>query len=144
MRVEGTIEIAAPIADVFAFVADPRNDPMWCPKVVAVTPAGDGPGPGAEYVVLHRPIPLRPAREMRYRLVDWDPPKEIHWREDDGHDRIAVRYLLQALSADATRFTQRDDLALGAPRVLHPFFRAGIRHDINHQLQRLRDHLLAP
>jgi uncharacterized protein YndB with AHSA1/START domain len=142
MRIECTIEIAAPIAAVFALVADPGNDPLWCPKVVSVTPQGaEAAGPGAEYVVMHRPIPVRPARRMQYRLVAWDPPKAIHWREDDGHDRIDVHYLLQATGPEATRFTQRDDLQLGAPRLLHPLMRVGIRRDVNHQLRRLRDHL---
>ena len=78
---------------------------------------------------------------MRHRLVDWDPPKAIYWREDDGHDRIEVGYHLQALGADSTRFTQTDDLELGAPRLLQPLMRAGIRRDITHQLERLRDRL---
>ena len=47
----------------------------------------------------------------------------------------------QALGADSTRFTQTDDLELGAPRLLHPLMRAGIRRDITHQLERLRDRL---
>jgi carbon monoxide dehydrogenase subunit G len=141
MRIACTIDIAAPIGDVFAFVSDPRNDPAWCPKVESVTAQGDGPAPGADYLVVHRPVPLRPARAMRYRLVDWDPPKAICWCEDDGHDRVEVAYHLQALGADSTRFTQTDDLDLGAPRLLHPLMRAGIRRDITHQLERLRDRL---
>jgi uncharacterized protein YndB with AHSA1/START domain len=142
VRIECSIDIARPIADVFAFVSDPRNDELWCPKVKSVTPEGTGPpAPGSAYVVVHRPIPLRPSRRMSHRLVDWDPPHEIQWHEDDGHDEIHVRYLLHALSPDATRFTQRDDLELGAPRLLHALLRHGIRRDIDHQLRRLREQL---
>ena len=124
------IDIAAPIADVFAFVSDPRNDPAWCPKVESVTAQGNGPAPGADYLVVHRPVPLRPARAMRYRLVDWDPPKAISWREDDGHDRIAVGYHLQALGADSTRFTQTDDAR--ARRPMPPAPARARRHPARH------------
>jgi uncharacterized protein YndB with AHSA1/START domain len=34
-----SVEIDRPTADVFAFVADPRNDPRWCPKVRSVEQA---------------------------------------------------------------------------------------------------------
>jgi Polyketide cyclase / dehydrase and lipid transport len=142
MRIKCSIEIARPRADVFAFVAEPRNDRLWCPKVESVTPVDAAvPGPGSTYLVVHRPIPLRPAREMTYRLVDWDPPSRIDWHEDDGRDRIDVTYLLEHLSEDVTRFTQLDHLQLAAPRFLHPLTRHGIRRDLRGQLRRLRAHL---
>lgn len=142
MRIECSIDIARSRDEVFAFVADPRNDVLWCPKVASVTPdEAGGSGPGSAWVVVHRPIPLRPARRMTYRLIDWDPPARIDWHEDDGHDRIEVTYLLEQLSADATRLTQRDELQLGAPRRLHRLMRHGIRRDVRGQLRRLRDHL---
>jgi hypothetical protein len=138
MRIDRSIEIARPIADVFAFVSNPRNDVQWCPKVLSVEPLGSaGPGPGARYAVVHRPVPLLKARRMDYELVAWDPPHRVEWREDDGHDVIAVTYVLEA-QARATRFTQHDEAELGAPRLLHPLIRAGIRRDLGEQLERLR------
>jgi Polyketide cyclase / dehydrase and lipid transport len=142
MRIECAIDIARPRTEVFAFVAEPQNDRLWCPKVDSVTPADEAAsGPGATYLVVHSPIPLRPAREMTYRLVDWDPPSRIDWHEDDGRDRIDVTYLLERVSDDVTRFTQVDQLRLAAPRFLHPLMRHGIRHDLRGQLRRLRAQL---
>jgi hypothetical protein len=139
--IERSIEIARPREEVFDFVSDPLNDPLWCPKVESVRPApGSTGGPGARFEVVHRPIPLRPAREMDYTLTSWDPPGEIVWREDDGHDVIVVTYSLEAID-EGTRFTQRDDAELGAPRLLHPLMRAGIGADVARQLRRLRRHL---
>jgi hypothetical protein len=127
---------------VFAFVADPCNDPAWCPKVRSVTlDEGGEPAPGARYTVVHRPIPIAPSRRMSYVLTSWDPPREIRWHEDDGHDQIVVTYLLRELSPTATQLTQRDELQLGAPRALHPLIRRGIRRDVGHQLRRLRRYL---
>lgn len=143
MIIEKSIEIARPPEAVFAFVADPRNDPIWCPKVRSVERQADGEegmAPGSRFAVVHRPVPFRPARRMDYALVEWEPPRKIVWLEDDGHDRITVTYLLQPTEA-GTRFTQHDDATLAASKLLHPLMWIGIGADIAAQLKRLRRHL---
>jgi uncharacterized protein YndB with AHSA1/START domain len=143
MVIERSIEIARDPQAVFDFVADPRNDPLWCPKLVSVEPVdATGTGPGARFDVVHRPIPLRPARTMRHVLVDWDPPHRIDWREEDGDDLFLVTYRLEA-GGGGTRFTQRDDVRLSLPRFLHPAMRKGIGADMAKQLRHLRSHLEA-
>jgi uncharacterized membrane protein len=138
LEIARSIEIARPADEVFAFVADARNDPRWCPKIVSVEQVeGDGPGPGARYAVVHRPIPLRPARRMDHACTGWSPPHRIAWREDDGTDVIEVTYELEDLGG-ATRLTQRDDARVGAPRLLHPLLKAGIGHDVGRQLKALK------
>jgi uncharacterized protein YndB with AHSA1/START domain len=138
VEVERSVLIARPVADVFAFVAQPANDPQWCPKLVSVEQLeGDGPGPGGRWRVVHRPVPVRPARTMDYRCLAWEPPHRIEWREDDGTDVLTVTYTL-AEEAGGTRLTQRDDAQLGAPRILHPLMRIGIGHDLAGQLRRLK------
>jgi hypothetical protein len=133
------IVVERPIEEVFAFVSDARHDPRWCRKVESVEQlGGDGPGPGARYVVMHRPIPLRPARRMEHSCLGWDPPRRIEWREDDGTDAIDVVYELEDVGG-ATRLTQRDEVArIGAPRLLKPFVKHGIGRDIAHQLEALK------
>ena len=139
--IERSIEIARSPQEVFAFVSDPRNDPLWCPKVQSVEVVGDSvAGEGARYVVVHRPVPFLAPRRMDYRVLDWSPPSRIVWREDDGHDVIRVEYLIEP-SDLGTRFTQRDEAELGAPRMLHPFMRIGIGVDVGRQLKHLRKQL---
>src|SRR3954468_9261470 len=138
VRIAAEIVVDCHIDEVFDFVVDPLNDRRWCEKVLHVEQvAGDAPGPGAEYAVLHRPVPLRPPRRMRLALIDWDPPRRIAWREDDGHDVIDVVYELAEVWT-ATRFTQRDSAVLGAPRLLRPVVKAGIRRDMRRQLRALK------
>jgi uncharacterized protein YndB with AHSA1/START domain len=138
MEIVRSVVIDRPIDEVFAFVADPRNDPRWCSKLVSVEQVeGDATGPGGRWRVVHRPVPLRPAREMRYECVSWDPPRRIEWREDDGHDVIDVVYELEP-AGTSTRFAQRDDARLGAPRLVQPIMKAGIGRDIAHQLGELK------
>lgn len=143
MRIERSIEIARAVEDVFAFVSEPANDMRWCPKVSSVEQTlGERPGPGAQWRVVHRPVPVLPARAMTYVLVDWAPPSSITWREDDGHHVFDVEYTLER-AGRGTRFTQTDDIALGAPRIMYPIMRAGIGHDVASQLKRLKRHLEA-
>jgi hypothetical protein len=85
VQISRSILIARRRADVFAYVADSCNDPEWCAKVVLVDQtASDRPGPGAHHLVKHRPIPLRPAREMDHFMEA--PPNSIVWRDGISHD----------------------------------------------------------
>ena len=138
MRIAAAVVIDTHIDDVFEFVANPLNDPRWCEKVLYVEQVeGDEPGPGAEYTVVHRPIPLRPPRTMRHVCVDWDPPHRIVWEEDDGHDVIDVVYELESVWT-STRFTQEDTAQLGTPRLLRPLVKMGIQRDMGRQLRALK------
>ena len=77
IEVRRSIDIRRPLAEVFEYVADCTNDPRWCKKVESVRQVeGEGPGPGARYVVVHRLIPRRPVRQMDHRCVAWSPPPQ--------------------------------------------------------------------
>jgi carbon monoxide dehydrogenase subunit G len=132
MVIEREIEIARPLDAVFAFVADPRNDVRWCRKVRSVKRLDDD-----SYEVVHRPVPLRPARTMEMRRVASDPPRRLEWVEDDGHDVFRVTYELEATGA-GTRFRQRSDADVGVPKPLQPLFRHGIGRDVARQLRDLK------
>jgi uncharacterized membrane protein len=136
VRVQREVEIERPIDEVFAFVADARNDPRWCPKVRSVT--GGEPGQGSTYVVVHKPVPLKRERRMEMRCTRFEPPRLIEWREDDGTDVFEVVYELSENGDGRTRMKQRSDAEIGAPRLLHPLFRAGIGRDLERQLRELK------
>jgi uncharacterized protein YndB with AHSA1/START domain len=136
VRIEREVEIARPIEEVFAFVADARNDPRWCPKVKSVE--GSEPGAGARYDVVHKPVPLKPERRMEVRCVRFEPPHSIELREDDGTDVFTVVYELSDAGDGRTRMCQRSDAEIGAPRLLHPLFKAGIGRDLERQLRELK------
>ena len=134
MEVVRTVVIERPQRAVHEYVSDPRNDTQWCPKVLSVEARDEAAG---IYVVVHRPIPLRPTRTIDHRRLE-STPRRIRWREDDGTDVFHVTYELDALGAERTTFTQRSEFELGAPAITHPLMRLGIGRDVAGQLKRLK------
>ena len=141
MEIVRSIEIDRRVDDVFDYVADARNDPDWCSKVISTDlPPGANPGVGARYAVVHKPLPGRPSRQMTMECRGMQRPDRIEWHEDDGADSFLVVYTLEDLSG-TTLFTQRSVATLSSPRLLRPLMRHGIGRDIAAQLKRLKANL---
>jgi uncharacterized protein YndB with AHSA1/START domain len=135
MTAETTITIRRSPQDVFAFLADPRNDPLWCTRVRCVEPAGNG-----EYRVLHKPLRIQPKPyELRMRLLDSDPPHRLRWEETDRDGTLVVDYVLSP-APDGTRFTQRTDLS-GLRARVRVLARFTIARHIAEQARALKEHL---
>jgi uncharacterized protein YndB with AHSA1/START domain len=133
MRVEESVDIARDPEEVWAFVAQPSNDPRWCRKVKAVVAAGP-----RRWRVVHKPVPLRAALELVLEHVECEPPKRLTMREEDEASVFRIEYRL-APTTTGTRFTQASEFEWKTlPRVLHATFGRGVRRDIRTQLQTLK------
>ena len=138
MRIEKTVTIARAVEEVWEFVADARNDPRWCEKVVSVEQlVGDGPGQEAKYRVMHRPRPLKPAVELTMDVVEFDPPRRLRWREEDADAVFNVLYDLEP-TASGTRLKQVDDIDWKIGRAALPVARLMVSRDIGRQLRSLK------
>jgi len=132
---ETTISIARSVDDVYAFLADPGNDPSWCTRVRSVERSGDG-----EYRVMHKPLRIQPRPyELRMRLLEADPPNRLRWEETDRDGTLVVEYELAA-TPSGTRFTQRTDLS-GLSPLVRFFARRTIPRHIAEQARALKAHL---
>ena len=133
MRIEETVQIRRSREEVWAFVVDHGNDPVWCKKVVAVEPGGSG-----EWTVSHRPVPLRPAMKLILEQLEVDPPRCLKLHEEDDAAVFDVAYRLEAEGRD-TRFTQTSEFEWKKlPRLLHKLFARGVRRDVRRQLRVLK------
>jgi hypothetical protein len=133
IRVDESIEIARLPDTVWAFVSDPGNDPRWCRKVKSVEPRGDG-----RWLVLHKPVPLRPPKELMLEHLELRPPETLTLREEDEASVFDVEYRLEP-SAAGTRLTQISNFEWKKlPRVLHGTFARGVHRDIRAQLRALK------
>ena len=133
MRVEETVEIDRSPDDVWAFVADHRNDPLWCKKVKSVQAAG-----ASRWTVMHKPVRLRPPMSLALEQREADPPRFLKLREEDESSVFDVTYRLHGGEL-GTRFTQVSEFEWKKlPRFLHKTFERGVRRDVRAQLRDLK------
>ena len=139
MGVERSIEIARAPEEVFAFLADARNDPRWCASVVACEQrAGDGPGPEAAYRASHKPTPFHRVMPRTIEVVEYAPPRLLRWRQEDANGVFNIAYELEAAGA-GTRFTQRDSIEWKVPRPVGRMAeRLFVRRHIGEQMADLK------
>jgi uncharacterized protein YndB with AHSA1/START domain len=137
VRVVETIDIERSIDDVWHYVSDPNNDPVWCPKVKAVHRTEPG-----HWRVTHKPVPLRPATLLAVEQVAVEPPHRLTLREEDTSSVFDIEYRLEQIAAQRTRFTQASDFRWKLlPRLIQPIFTHGVRRDVRHQLRELKREL---
>jgi uncharacterized protein YndB with AHSA1/START domain len=142
-EIERTIVIERPAQEIWEYVADPRNDPQWCDKVRSVEQVeGEGPGSGARYAVMHRPIPMKRAKELAVTVEEFDPPSRMRIREEDDDGVFDVTYELEP-AGDGTRLTQRDRIEWKIPRFQQPLARRLVTRDVANQLAALKRRLEA-
>jgi uncharacterized protein YndB with AHSA1/START domain len=138
MRIEKTVDIARPVDEVWAFIADARNDPRWCDKVDSVEQiAGEGPGSQARYRTLHRPIRLRKAKELAVTVEECEAPRRLRLREEDDDAVFHVLYRLEE-SSEGTSLTQTDEIEWKIPIPARPIGRVMVSRDIQRQFSALK------
>lgn len=140
--VKVSIAVPADPDDVFAFVADTRNDPIWCPNVTDVTQVnGTGVSVGSSFR-FHQAV------EMRGRSLESDVEVEvvelgersIRWRVED---RFQVRDVLVEVKprGEGALVTQTTTAMFkrkpGVARWLYPML---ARRTFKDQFRRLTDH----
>ncbi|KJY47241.1 SRPBCC family protein [Streptomyces sp. A1547] len=100
---EATVEIDRPVGEVFAYLADGRNDPQFSPRVQEITRTPDGAtGVGTVFRSTVKDAGMKTARE--FRITGFDPPRRIRWTEQSKNLVTAEGgYDFEALPGDRTR-----------------------------------------
>lgn len=81
-------------------VADPLHDPRWCRKVKSVEATGE-----RHWLVIHKPVRLRPPTELALEQLDVQPPRRLTLREADEASIFQVEYRIEPIET-GMRFTQ--------------------------------------
>ncbi|MFF3209079.1 SRPBCC family protein [Streptomyces sp. NPDC002886] len=77
---EASVEIDRPVAEVFAYLADGRNDPEFSPRVQRITRTPDGPTAiGTVFRSTVKDAGMKTGRE--FRITELDAPGRIRWTE---------------------------------------------------------------
>ncbi|MCX5150840.1 SRPBCC family protein [Streptomyces sp. NPDC048550] len=100
---EATVEIDRPVGEVFAYLADGRNDPKFSPRVQEITRTPDGPtGVGTVFRSTVKDAGMKTGRE--FRITGFEPQRSVRWTEQSKNLVTAQGgYDFEALPGDRTR-----------------------------------------
>ncbi|MFD7839009.1 SRPBCC family protein [Streptomyces sp. NPDC059761] len=100
---ESTVEIDRPVGEVFAYLADGRNDPQFSPRVQEISRTPDGPtGVGTVFRSTVKDAGMKTGRE--FRITGFEPQRSIRWAEQSKNLVTAEGgYDFEALPGDRTR-----------------------------------------
>jgi uncharacterized membrane protein len=140
-HVQETVDIAAPIEEVFAVISDPERSPEWSAEVIEVRDVSDEPvQEGTTWLQVVR-IAGRPAN-LQCRIVELRPPYEgVVQISGDQQGRIRTRC---EATEEGTHVTQEIDFVppggiLG--RVAGGLIGPAVKHELRRTLQRMRETL---
>ena len=85
MKVEEEISIARPPGEVFAYIADVRNDPSWHTDVLEVRSSTDVVGPGTVFDVKVKPS--MGVSEGTMTVSRFEPATLIEFQDRGSHEQ---------------------------------------------------------
>jgi uncharacterized membrane protein len=131
------ITIDLPIEQVFAYIADNENDPLWCVPVVETTRiSGDEPGSGARYSFASQ-VGLMKLRG-EFETTAFNPPESIEWAVESAIVKFSGRYLLRS-KANGTHLEERTTFEpKGLLKLLQAIMRPQYKTTYETQLRRLK------
>lgn len=130
--------IAAPLERVAGFASDPGNAPQWYANIRSVRWVTEPPAVvGSRMDFVARFL----GRELAYtyEIVDLEPGTRMVMRTAQGPFPMETTYTWEALGADRTRMTLRNQgEPAGFGRVAAPAMTAAVRRATTKDLARLR------
>jgi uncharacterized protein YndB with AHSA1/START domain len=131
--VQESVTIDRPIAEVFDFIADPTNDPRWCPSVKEIEQiAGNGSGPGTRYRMHHTPGGRD--YDASVEITASNPPNSLKWLMTDKGHTLRGTYELEAVDGK-TRVTQTSEITFeGWLRIPGLFMKRVIAREVQKEL----------
>lgn len=114
MAIEGSasIEIDAPIEDVYAVAADIENSPRWQPEIKAAEVLQRDPD--GQQVLVHMETDAK-ARTLKSELrFSYDAPNGLRWTQEEGDLKsVDGAWAFEDLGGDRTRATYSMTVDLG-------------------------------
>jgi len=116
---DASVSIARPAAEVFAFVADVRNDPRWHTDVLEATLDGAEPiGQGSTFTITIKPAMGETGGTVRVR--EFDPPRRVVFDVRMGKLQPTTTFTVVD-EAGGSRISRHIDMApTGLMRLMAP------------------------
>ena len=145
MNESGEITIARPIEEVFDFVTDFENDPLWCPEAFsAEKESGEKQMVGARYKIVAGPnfMGMTMKQPGGYEVTEVERPRAMEWSFWQGAGTGTSSYSLQSVG-EGTLLRYEFHVSLpGMQRLMEPPTRALSQYwRIPRMLKRLKKYL---
>lgn len=137
MKVERRVTINRPIDQVFAFVANPDNNPNWQPEVIEHRKLTDGPmDVGTKFRHVSKFMGRR--IEVNGRVTEFEPNLKIAFEVESGTLLYTIDYQMESVRS-ATRFTYASLAEInGLLRLAQPLMVIAAKRVIDADLARLK------
>jgi uncharacterized membrane protein len=96
LRIEHTIQIDQPVDDVFSFMADPENLPLWQSGLAEVRPQSDVRGLGARHLELRTLLGKR--FEQVLEVTAFVPGERLDLAVVEGPVQLTVRHTFEPVT----------------------------------------------
>jgi hypothetical protein len=138
MKVEESAVIERPVADVFAFAADPKNDPLWASVVAEARQTSEGPlGVGATFEQVLRLLGRR--LKITFQVTEYEPNGRLHIGRFSGRLRSAAGRRTFDPTPAGTRVTFAGEGTSGLfLNLLEPVVTAAARRAVKRDLANLK------
>ena len=135
------LDVDRPAAEVFAFVSDHRNGPLWQRGLDEVRRTTDGPiGVGTEHVFVRRFAGRR--IESRNRFVEFESDRYVAFEIPDGMITGRASYLVEPNGHDRCHVTSTMQFHVkGWMRFAEPLLARVLERDSRRDEQTLKGHL---
>ena len=143
MKIEFSIDIARPVAEVFAYVTDPANLPEWQPTTLEVRMEGDGPmGVGTRMTEVRRG-PFGRRIESLVEVSEYEPDRRFSLRIVDGPLPVDGAHTFEATPDGARIDFVAEGSTHGALRLAEPLLRRVLARQFRSYYERLKQVLEA-
>jgi uncharacterized membrane protein len=142
-RVEHSVVIDRPVEEVFAYVTDANNDPLWQSSILESEQTSEGVvGVGTTYRIVTKFLGRR--IEMTLEITEHDPGRKECFRYTSGPIPGGGCYLFERADDGSTRFTQDFEAEVGGVfRLAKPLVARVFKRQIQTDMATLKDLLEA-
>ncbi len=137
VTIDHSIDIQRPVEAVFAYVADPRNDPQWQGAIKEVRLTPDGPprvGTKVKLVVSFLGVRLEPTNE----ITAWEPNRSFSYMGRAAPSTAEATYRFEAVGT-GTRLSATLQVEPGGLfQVAEPLFASQAKRQLEADFQHLK------
>ncbi len=139
IRQEHSVVIDRPVEEVFAFVTDLNNDPLWQSTSLETEQTSEGPvDAGTTFRNTSKFLGRR--IDSTYEVTENDPPHKQCVRITSGPIPGSGCYLFEPANGGSTRFTQIFEAEAGGFfRLAEPLVARAIRRQMEADMETLKD-----